>query len=156
MYLANADSEEVIISMDMLLICRDALASSFVSNLMLAVREKERGVSAAILFTGEAVSALNHGTFLWPRELQEAPIRLAMADNGKKAGLPVTGRGEARQLDIWAVFENAKKAGVPLYASPFWVDLLGLQGKLPAGVKALDAESAGKLFAESRQIIGSL
>lgn len=142
--------------MDMLLICRDASASSLVSNLVLAMKEKGRGLKVAVLFTSEALAALARGTFLWPRELQEAEVRLAMADNGKKAGLPVTGRGEARQLDIWQILNQAKESGVPMYASPTWVGLLGLQDKLPPGVKGLDTDSAGKLFAEAKQIIGSL
>lgn len=142
--------------MDMLLICRDASASSLVSNCMLAMRERERGLQAGILFTSEALAALARGTFLWPRELQEAEVRLAMADNGKKAGLPITGRGEARQLDIWQILNQAKESGVPMYASSFWVDLIGLQNKLPQGVKVLDTETARKLFTETKSIIGSL
>ncbi len=142
--------------MDMLLICRDASASSLISNLVLAMRQKEKGLQVAIMFTSEALAALARGTFLWPRELQEAEIRLAMADNGKKAGFPVTGRGEARQLDIWQILNKAKESGVPMYAAPFWVDLLGLQNKLPEGVSALTTDSALKMFVEAKKIIGSL
>ena len=65
-------------------------------------------------------------------------------------------RGEARQLDFHGVFARAKEAGVPMYADPIWTDLLGLRGKVPAGVAELDAAAGVNLIRDAKTVVGSL
>lgn len=142
--------------MDILFICKDASASSLAANLLWAMQARDTGSSVAVLFSSEALAAFQNGTFLWPRELSHQDSRLAIADSAKAKGLPIMLRGEARQLDFHGVFARAKEAGVPMYADPIWTDLLGLRGKVPAGVAELDAAAGVNLIRDAKTVVGSL
>ncbi len=48
---------------DLLLICRDGLANSLVSNLVLAIGAKRAGVDVSVFFTQEALQALVDNRF---------------------------------------------------------------------------------------------
>jgi len=74
--------------MDLLLIVRDALASSLVGSLATAMTAHEAGRRVGVLFTAEALAALARGSFAWPRELSGQSMRLLMADRGPALGLP--------------------------------------------------------------------
>lgn len=141
--------------MDLLLICKDASASSLVANLLWAMQARKAGVDAAVLFSSEALAAFTSGTFLWPRELMLQDARLAMADSAKAQDLPIMLRGEGRQLDFHGVFARAQQAGLPMYADPIWTELLALRGKLPAGIAEIDAAGGLKLLREAKTVIGS-
>ncbi|MFC2045681.1 hypothetical protein ACFLUH_03280 [Chloroflexota bacterium] len=45
-------------------------------------------------------------------------------------------------------------AGVPVYGSGTWSDLLGVRDKLPAGLQVMEIAEAEKLMADARNIIG--
>ena len=85
--------------MDLLLLLRDALASSLVGSLLTAMHASKAGQHVGVLFTQEALAAVAQGSFEWPRELSGQEMRLTMADRGKGLGIPLLGRGEGRQLD---------------------------------------------------------
>ncbi len=142
--------------MDLLLICRDALASSLLGNLLAAIGARKAGKDVAVLFTQEALAALAGGVFLWPPGLQGQQIRLAMVGNAQAMDIPVMLRGEGRQVDASAMVEKAKQAGVPVYACPTWSQLLNVKGKLPSGVTEIDPATALKTLAEAKQVVGSL
>ena len=142
--------------MDLLLIVRDALASSLIGNLLVAMNAREAGREVGVLVTSEALVALAGGTFAWPRELSGQARRLALADRGKDVGVPLLGKGEGRQLDPKAMLAQARDAGVALYACPIWSALLGLEGKLPEGLGALDRPGLTQLLQNAKQIVGSL
>ena len=142
--------------MDLLLILRDALASSLVGGLLFAIEARRTGRTVAVFFTQEALAALAQGSFEWPRELSGQAMRLSLADRAKEKGLPILGRGEGRQIDAKAIVSQAKEAGVALYACPEWSALLSLDGRLPDGVEALDSAGALKLIEDARRVIGSL
>ena len=142
--------------MDQLFILRDALGSSAVGTLATAVSAKRSGRDVAVLVTQDALAALAGGSFEWPRNLSAPPARMALADAGKELGLPVFARGDARQLDPKATVAWAREAGVPVYACPLWSTLLSLSDALPEGLEALDADAAGTLLSDAKQIIGSL
>jgi peroxiredoxin family protein len=137
-------------------ILRDALASSLVGGLLFALDTRQRGSDVGVLVTQEALAALAFGTFEWPRELSGQEMRLALADRGAAAGVPVTGRGEGRQLDARGLVATARAAGVAVYACPTWTSLLGLADGLPKGVRALDAAAASHLIRTARQVVGTL
>jgi len=141
--------------MDMLFICRDALASSLLGNLLLAMEAHKAGSKVAVLFTQEALAALDGGAFLWPQGLQGQPTRLAMADNAPAMDIPVMVRGEGRQVNALGMVEKAHQAGVAMYACPAWSQLLGLKGKLPQGVAEMDLATAIKTLSETKQVVGS-
>jgi len=141
--------------MDLLLIVRDALASSLVGTLLVALHARKAGRAVAVLLTQEALAAAARGTFAWPRELSGQEMRLAMADHAAAVGVPVSGRGEGRQLDAQSLIAQAAAAGVVLYACPIWSALLGLQHALP-GMQALDAAALSSLVQNAKQVVGTL
>lgn len=141
--------------MDMVFICRDASASSLVGNLRLALEAKRRGRSVAVLFTGEALQALDRGTFLWPRAFWPQEVRWGMADRARALGLPVSGRGQFRALDATAMIDQAREAGVELLACPAWSPLLGLEEGLPRGLRGLSMEEALELLSRAGTVVGA-
>jgi peroxiredoxin family protein len=142
--------------MDLLLILRDALASSLVGGLLMALNARKAGQEVGVLMTQEALSAIALGSFEWPRELSGQEMRLAIADHGKAAGVPVLGRGEGRQLDARGLLSQAREAGVVIYACPIWSSLLGLEGKLPDSLQGLDTAGLCDLIQDAKQVVGTL
>jgi len=142
--------------MDLLLILRDASASSLVGNLLMALNAKEAGGKVGVLITQEALAAAARGSFEWPRELSTQNVRMTLADRGAEKGVPVLGRGEGRQLDAKGFMAKAREAGVELYACPIWTPLLGLEGNLPPGLQGLDAAGLSGLLQKAKRVIGTL
>lgn len=142
--------------MDLLLIVRDALASSLAGALLTAIHARQAGQTVAVLFTQEALEAVARGSFSWPRELSGPAIRLGIADRAAAQGLPLLGRGAGRQLDAKALPSQAQRAGVELYACPVWTTLLGLEDALPPGLRRLDGRALIDLLRNAGQVIGSL
>ena len=142
--------------MDLLLILRDALASSLMGGLLTAVEAKAAGQEVAVVVTQEALAALARGSFQWPRELSGQEMRLLLADRGAAAGLPLLGKGEGRQLDVKALVARASAAGVSIYACPVWSALLGLDSGLPQGLQALDKQGFLTIVHSAKTIIGTL
>ncbi len=142
--------------MDLLLILRDALASSLVGGLLTAVEAKAAGQEVAVVVTQEALAALARGSFQWPRELSGQEMRLLLADRGAATGLPLLGKGEGRQLDVKALVARASAAGVALYGCPVWSGLLGLDSRLPQGLQVLDKQGFFKIVQSAAKIIGTL
>jgi len=141
---------------DFLFIVRQASASSLLGTLLVARQAVAEGQRAAVLFTQEALAALARGTFGWPRELGGQAMRWTLADRGADLGLPLLGRGEGRQLDVKGFVGTARAAGVELYACPVWTELLGLEGRLPAGVEALARTGLLSLLQAAKRVVGSL
>ena len=141
--------------MDLMLIVRDALASALVGTLLTARDARAAGRDARVLVTGEALAAVAGGTFAWPRELAGQAMRLALADRGKALGLPLTAKGEARQLDAKALLAETAAGGVPVYACPVWSALLGLASP-PAGLTAIERPDLARLIGEARTVVGAL
>ncbi|MBM4334844.1 MAG: hypothetical protein FJ108_02890 [Deltaproteobacteria bacterium] len=142
--------------MDLLLIIRDALASSLAGALLTALQAREAGRTVAVLLTQEALEAAARGSFGWPRELSGPTIRLGIADRAAAQGLPLLGRGAGRQLDAKGLFSRAERAGVELYACPVWTTLLGLEESLPPGMRRLDGRALIDLLRNAGRVIGSL
>ena len=142
--------------MDLLLILRDAIASSLAGGLLVALEARKAGSEVGVLFTQEALAALARGSFEWPRELSGQEMRLTLADRAAAVGAASTGRGEGRQLDVRALIPRAREAGVLLYACPIWSSLLNLEGALPDGLQALEAAELASLIRDARRVVGSL
>ena len=141
--------------MDLMLIVRDALASSLVGTLLAARDARESGREVAVLLTGEALAAVARGSFAWPRELAGQTMRLGLADRGKALGLPLLTKGEGRQLDPKALLAETGAAGVALYACPIWSALLALETP-PSGLTAIDRPELTRLLTNSGRVVGSL
>ncbi|MFC2072418.1 hypothetical protein ACFLUU_06930 [Chloroflexota bacterium] len=143
--------------MDILFICRDALGSSIMTNLALAIQAKNSGSDVAVLFTEEALQGLTDGILRWPPELLGQEIRYKMADNAVDAGMTkASGGGQARHIDPRASLVEARQKGVPMFASPIWVTLLGLSDKLPGELSKVSPADELKMLKEAKTIIGSL
>ena len=142
--------------MDLVIIVRDALASSVIGSLLLAVEAKKAEQTVGVVFTQEALAALAQGSFAWPRELTGQAMRLTLADRGAALGVPLLARGEGRQLDAKAMVAKTAEAGVTLYACPLWSSLLGLDGRLPTGLQAIETVDLLALVRDARQVIGTL
>lgn len=141
---------------DILFILRDALASSAVGTLYMAMQACQAGQAAAVLVTQEALAALVRGSFAWPRDLSGQDLRLGMASRAAALGLPVMGRGEGSQIDAKAMVPLALKAGVRVFACPLWAELLNLEEGLPSGVERLEPAQALDLIKGAERVIGSL
>ena len=142
--------------MDLLLIVRDALASSLIGSMLAARDAHAAGRSVAVLVTGEALAAAAGGTFGWPRELAGQAMRLGLADRGgRDLGLPLVSKGEGRQLDAKGLLAATAAEGVTIYACPLWSALLGLPSP-PAGLSALDRPGLTRLLAEAGKVVGAL
>ena len=141
--------------MELLFICSDAQASSLVGALQMATESTKAGKPAGVLFTGEALLAMTDGVLLWPREFWPQKVRWGLADRAKAAGLPVSGRGQFRALDVPGLLNMAQETGVEFYACPVWAPLLGLEEKLPPYIKRLEIAHALKLLTEAKTVVGS-
>lgn len=142
--------------MDILLICRDAVASSIVSNLILAKEARRSGKDIGILFTEEALAAISDGVFRWPPQITGEAIRYLMTDNSARVGIPTMGgKGADRQIDVRTSILEAKGSQVTMFACPIWVSLLGLGGKLPDGIIEISLDDELRMLNSTRTIIGS-
>jgi peroxiredoxin family protein len=116
---------------------------------------QKAGKTTAVLFTEEALNALDGGVFLWPQGLQGQRTRLIMAGNAVGMDIPVMLKGQGRQVNAQGMVEKAREAGVAMYACPTWTKLLSMSGNLPAGIAEMDLDTALKTLGQAKQVIGS-
>jgi peroxiredoxin family protein len=111
------------------LICRDAEEDSVLGNLSLAVAMRSRHDSVSVVFTGEALHALQRGTFRWSDSFKGREIRTEIITRAEAAGLPLADRARDRRWsDVRALVRHVGAQGdVRLFACPIWSDLLGEQ-----------------------------
>lgn len=143
--------------MDLLLICRDGLANSLTSVLLMAMEAKKAGVDVGVIFMQEALRCVaGEGVLRWSPGLTSQELRLKFADVAIASNLPITGgKGEGRELDALALVGQAKEAGVPMFACPLWAGLLGLD-KLPEGITVIESSALLKMLQETKQVIGAI
>ncbi|BBO82025.1 hypothetical protein DSCO28_25910 [Desulfosarcina ovata subsp. sediminis] len=142
--------------MDTIFICRDALANSLISNLVLAMEAKKAGAEVGVIFTEEALLALSGQTWAWSPLMGDRDTRMAIAKSAKKMDIPMVSAKDARQIDTKVLLESASENGVRLIACSLWTSLLPVEGKLPPFVEKVDLDAAVKTLAESKTVIGSL
>ncbi len=143
--------------MKLLLICRDAVENSIISNLLLAMDAKKMGDDANVLFTQEALAALAGESLDWSPLLRNRDTRTKVAKKAAEQELPTypaPTRGFPA-VDTTELIKRAKAAGVSLYACPVWVNFLELKGKLPDEMTELDSSALWKVIKEAEIIIGS-
>ncbi|MDY6833195.1 MAG: hypothetical protein SVY53_00115 [Chloroflexota bacterium] len=142
--------------MDLLFICKDALANSIVDNLITAMEAKNEGSDVGVLFTQAALVALTGETIEWSPALTGQYIRLKMAKAGATFELPIAGSGQGVQIDTRQLVVKAKEKGISMYASPTWTKLAGLEGQLPTELTEIDSATVLKTIREAKTVIGSL
>ncbi len=114
--------------MNMVLICRDALEDSVLGNLALARAVARSGGEAIVVFTGEALKALDTGTFRWSQNFKTRDARASIVAAAEDDGLPL-GHGELdrRWSDVRSLVRSmAEESALRMVACPLWSRLLGL------------------------------
>jgi hypothetical protein len=129
--------------MTTVLICRDALEDSVLGNLALARAIAGRGGQAIVLFVGEALAALDTGTFRWSPNFKTRDARSKLVAAAEAAGLPLGHRElDARWSDVRSLVSSlAAESNVRLVACPLWSRLLDLG----AGLEHLERIDEGEL-----------
>ena len=140
--------------MDTILICRDALEDSVLSNIGMAMEVKKNGSEAAVVFTGEALAALAGGPFRWSPLLENRATKIKVTKNAGAMGIAMASEKDKRWTDISRLLKTAKDAGIPLIACPFWANLLQVGDKLPPEISTMDSEALLKEMNEAKTIIG--
>lgn len=87
-----------------------------------------------MVFTGEALAALDSGAFSWSPNFKTRDARSAIIRNAEKHGLPLADKTrDPRWSDVRALTATmATEPGVRLLACPFWSNLLGMES-VPGG-----------------------
>ena len=118
--------------MPTVLICRDALEDAVLGNVALARAMAGRGEEVALVFTGEALAALDKGTFRWSPNFQTRDARSAVIAAAEACGLPLAHRElDARWSDVRALVRSmAGEKNLRLIACPLWERLLDLDAEL--------------------------
>ncbi len=130
--------------MPTVLICRDALEDAVLGNVALTRAMASRGEEVTLVFTGEALAALDKGTFSWSPNFKTRDARSAVIAAAEDWGLPLAHRElDSRWSDVRSLVRSMAKAEhVRLVACPLWSRLLGLD----AGLDFLDRIDEGQLI----------
>lgn len=115
--------------MGAVLICREAVEDSVLGNLALARVIARRGREAVVLFAGEALAALDTGTFRWSENFKTREARAGIIAAAEAAGLPLGHRElDRRWSDVRALVRDVSgESNLRLVACPLWSRLLELE-----------------------------
>jgi len=118
--------------MSHVLICHDALEDSVLGNLALARAFSRCGSETSVVFTGEALHALDSGTFQWSRNFKSRDAQAAVIGAAEEAGLAIGHPDlDSRWSDIRAFVKSMQhEADIHLIACPLWSELLHLDQSL--------------------------
>ena len=118
--------------MTTLLICRDALEDAVLGNVALARAMARRGDEVTLLFTGEALAALDKGTFRWSPNFQTRNARSAVIAAAEACELPLAHKElDSRWSDVRSLVRSmADEENLRLVACPLWGRFLDLDPEL--------------------------
>ncbi len=141
--------------MSTVVICRDALEDAVLGNVALARAMARHGKKVALVFTGEALAALDKGTFRWSPNFKTRDARSAVIAAAEEAGLPLAHRElDSRWSDVRALVRSmADEENIRLVACPLWGRLLAL-GAEPAYLERIDEGQLVDLLGEANTIVG--
>lgn len=114
--------------MNRVVICREALEDSVLGSLALARAFVRSGGEASVVFTGEALRALDTGTFEWSRNFKTREAQASVIATAEEAGLALAHPElDGRWSDVRTFVQSMKsEPGIRLIACPLWVALLNL------------------------------
>ena len=143
--------------MDLLIIIKDGLENSILTNLLLAMDWTKAGSQVGILFTEESLPVLAGDGFTWSALLRDRVSRAGIGKVCSKQGVPVYEHPTKRYLhvDTRKLLGRAKEAGVDMYACPMWTEFLGLEEELPSELARLSKEDALKMVQEAKKVLGN-
>jgi hypothetical protein len=141
--------------MSTVLICRDALEDSVLGNIALARAFARRSGEAIVVFTGEALAALDTGTFRWSPNFKTRDSRKGIISAAEEAGLSIAhAELDPRWSDVRALVRaTAAEPNVRLVACPIWERLLCL-GKEPDYLERIDEAELTDLLRHADAIVG--
>ena len=118
--------------MTTLLICRDALEDAVLGNVALARAMARRGDEVTLLFTGEALAALDKGTFRWSPNFQTRDARSAVIAAAETCELPLAHKElDSRWSDVRSLVRSmAAEENLRLVACRLWGRFLDLDPEL--------------------------
>ncbi len=141
--------------MSTVLICRDALEDAVLGNIALARAMARRGKEVVLLFAGEALCALDKGTFRWSPNFETRDARSAVIAAAEACGLPLGHKElDSRWSDVRSLVRSmADEANVRLVACPLWSRFLDLDPELDY-LDRIDEGQLIDLLREADSIVG--
>ena len=141
--------------MTAVLICRDALEDAVLGNVALARAIARRGEEAHLVFAGEALTALDTGTFRWSPNFKTRDVRSAVIARAEACELPIAhGDLGSRWSDVRALVRAmSAEPNLRLVACPLWSRLLGLESELDH-LEQIDEEQLVDLLKKADTIVG--
>jgi hypothetical protein len=141
--------------MTTVLICRDALEDAVLGNLAVARAVARQGGEAVVVFVGEALAALDTGTFRWSPNFKTRAARGRLIAAAEAADLPLAHRElDPRWSDVRSlVGALAAESSIRLVACPVWSQLLGLDGPLDP-LECIDEAQLIDLLQRAETIVG--
>jgi peroxiredoxin family protein len=141
--------------MSTVLICRDALEDAVLGNMALARAIAQRGNEVALIFTGEALTALDKGTFRWSPNFKTRDARSAVIAAAEASGLPLAhGDLDSRWSDVRAMVRSmADEKNLRLVACPLWGRLLDLDPELDH-LERIDEDQLVDLIQNADTVVG--
>lgn len=118
--------------MSSVLISREAIEDSILGNVALARAFRRSGRDVCIVFTGDALKALDDGIFAWSHNFKTREVQANIIAAAEQADLSLGHRElDNRWSDVRALVESMSgEPGVRLIACPIWSGLLGLGDRL--------------------------
>jgi hypothetical protein len=118
--------------MSRVLICREAIEDSVLGNLALARAFVRSGGEASVVFAGEALRALDTGTFQWSRDFKTREAQAGVIAGAESAGLALAHPDlDGRWSDVRSFVQSMKnEPGIRLIACPLWAQFLELDQRL--------------------------
>jgi hypothetical protein len=142
--------------MTTLLICREALEDSVLGNLALARAVARRGGEAIVIFAGEALVALDTGTFRWSPNFKTRDARGEVIAGAEAAELPFGHKGlDSRWSDVRELVRSmADESNVRLVACPLWSRFVNLDPALDH-LERIDEGELVELLESAGTVVGA-
>ena len=140
--------------MDIVIFSRDATYDSLINNLTMAMSLEKAGKTVGIIFSGDALNCLCGGVIGWSKSLSGIQTKKTISKEAKNMGIAITGPTDPREIDIKPLIQQAKEAGVSLYACPVWTGLLKLRERLPAWLTEIETRELADEIISSDKVIG--
>jgi peroxiredoxin family protein len=141
--------------MTTVLICRDALEDAVLGNVALARAIARRGDEVHLVFAGEALAALDTGTFRWSPNFKTRDLRSAVISGAEACELSMAhGELGSRWSDVRALVRSvAVEPNLRLVACPLWSRLLGLESEIDH-LEQIDEGQLVDLLKKADTIVG--
>jgi len=141
--------------MSCVLICRDANEDSVLGNLALARAFARNEAEAIVVFTGEALHALDKGTFEWSRNFKSRDAQAAVIKGAEEVDLSISHPDlDSRWSDIRAFVSSMRgKPGIRMIACPIWCEILKI-GEHPDYLERISEKQLVDLIRKADKVIG--